>query len=86
MVLQEYTGKLQRAAGLKLLNRFRRKACDDNKGVLVNCCCPGYAKTDMTSYNENATKNTEQGAQTSVWLALLPPGISGPQGIYLADA
>merc|ERR1711990_263448 len=65
---------------------YSKKAREDEQGVLINCCCPGYVKTDMSSHSANATKNTEQGAETSVWLALLPPGLSGPQGTYLADA
>lgn len=41
-------------------------------GVMVNACCPGYVDTDMTSHK--GVKTLEQGADTPVWLALMPPG------------
>ncbi len=42
----------------------------ENKGVLINCCCPGYCKTDM---NEGkGVKSAEEGARTIAMLALLP--------------
>ena len=65
---------------------YARQAEKDQNGVLINCCCPGYVKTDMTRHNANATKKAIEGAKTSQWLALLPPGLPGPQGCYLADA
>ena len=40
----------------------------------------------MSSHSSNATKEPAQGAETSIWLAMLPAGIRGPQGTYLADA
>lgn len=38
--------------------------------VLVNAMCPGYVKTDMTSHR--GVKTVEEGADTAVFLALLP--------------
>lgn len=38
------------------------------RGVLVNCCCPGYVNTDMTK--GGGTKTPDEGAQTPVLLAL----------------
>jgi carbonyl reductase 1 len=38
------------------------------KGVLVNACCPGYVKTDMTK--GGGAKTPDQGAKTPVMLAL----------------
>lgn len=38
------------------------------KGVLVNACCPGYVKTDMT--RGGGAKTPDQGAQTPVMLAI----------------
>ncbi|KAL1301896.1 hypothetical protein AAFC00_006075 [Neodothiora populina] len=38
------------------------------RGVLVNCCCPGYVNTDMTK--GNGTKTIDEGAKTPVFLAL----------------
>jgi len=65
---------------------YAKRADQDKNGVLVNCCCPGYVRSDMTRHNANATKDPTEGASTSLWLALLPPGLPGPQGCYLADA
>lgn len=50
-------------------------------GVMVNACCPGYVDTDMTSHK--GVKTLEQGADTPVWLALMPPG--GPTGKLFAE-
>lgn len=38
------------------------------EGVLINCCCPGYVKTDMT--RGGGAKSPNQGAQMPVMLAL----------------
>jgi len=43
-----------------------------NRGVLVNACCPGYVKTDMT--RGGGAKTPDQGAQTPVMLALQDVG------------
>ncbi|MDA0368153.1 MAG: SDR family oxidoreductase [Proteobacteria bacterium] len=37
------------------------------RGISVNCCCPGWVKTDMGS--KFAMIDVEEGAQTPVWLA-----------------
>lgn len=50
-------------------------------GILVNCMCPGWVKTDMGG--ENAPRTTRQGADTAVWLALLPN--DGPTGLFFRD-
>ena len=39
-----------------------------DRGVLVNACCPGYVKTDMT--RGGGAKTPDQGAQTPVMLAM----------------
>ncbi|OWM90620.1 carbonyl reductase [NADPH] 1 [Punica granatum] len=38
--------------------------------IFVNCYCPGWVKTTMTGWAGNIP--TEHGADTGVWLALLP--------------
>merc|ERR1712228_556266 len=55
-------------------------------GVLVNCCCPGYVKTDMSSHNPRAPKYPVDGCKTSLWLATLSETAEGPQGCILIDA
>ena len=47
--------------------------------VLVNACCPGWCKTDMTS-DPKAPLTAAQGAETPVFLSLLPPG--SPSGEF----
>ncbi|XP_071725056.1 uncharacterized protein [Rutidosis leptorrhynchoides] len=48
----------------------------DGEKIYVNCYCPGWVKTAMTGYSGSIS--TENGADTGVWLALLPElAISG---------
>ncbi len=54
----------------------------ENKGVLINCCCPGYCKTDMNKGRGN--KTPEEGARTIAMLALLPKN-SNINGKFFAD-
>lgn len=42
------------------------------RGVLVNACCPGYVKTDMT--RGGGSKTVDEGAKTPVMLALADIG------------
>ena len=46
--------------------------------VLVNACCPGWCQTDMSSHSGPLT--AAQGAETPVYLALLPP--ASPNGEF----
>ena len=52
---------------------------DDN--VLVNSMCPGWVRTDMGG--PTASRSVEKGAETAVWLAMLPD--SGPTGGFFRD-
>jgi NAD(P)-dependent dehydrogenase (short-subunit alcohol dehydrogenase family) len=49
--------------------------------ILVNSMCPGWVRTDMGG--PNATRGVDQGANTAVWLAMLPHG--GPTGGFFRD-
>lgn len=40
--------------------------------LIINACCPGYCKTDMSSHR--GTKTAEEGARTPAMLAMLPAG------------
>ncbi|CAI0446800.1 unnamed protein product [Linum tenue] len=42
----------------------------DGEKIYVNCYCPGWVKTAMTGWA--GTTSAEDGADTGVWLALLP--------------
>lgn len=49
--------------------------------ILINAMCPGWVSTDMGG--STAPRSVEKGAETAVWLALLPD--DGPQGGYFRD-
>jgi len=50
-------------------------------GILVNSMSPGWVKTDMGG--EQATRSVEEGADTAVWLCMLPS--NGPTGQFFRD-
>lgn len=58
------------AASMCLGRLQLRKAVGER--VLINCCCPGYVKTDMTK--NRGRKDVEQGAKTPIALALADLG------------
>ena len=51
--------------------------------ILVNAADPGWVKTDMAG--PKATKTPDQGAESSVYLALLPNGTTEPHGQFVSD-
>lgn len=53
----------------------------EGSNILINAMCPGWVRTDMGG--PNADLSVEQGADTTVWLALLPD--DGPQGGYFRN-
>jgi len=65
------------------LNALTRMVSAAVKGddILVNSMCPGWVRTDMGG--PNATRGVSQGAETAVWLAMLPHG--GPTGGFFRD-
>ncbi|CAI5528118.1 unnamed protein product [Closterium sp. Naga37s-1] len=50
--------------------------------VFVNACCPGWCATDMSSWR--GRKTAEEGANTPIFLSLLPPEKAGT-GQFYAD-
>ncbi len=53
----------------------------DSYNILVNSVDPGWVRSDMGG--PKATRSLAQGAETAVWLALLPEG--GPTGGFFRD-
>ncbi|XP_072014106.1 carbonyl reductase [NADPH] 3-like [Amphiura filiformis] len=60
--------------GVCALTKIQGEAmlADSREDILVNCADPGWVKTDMSSGTGN--KTTDEGAETLVYVALLPPG------------
>ena len=65
------------------LNAFTRLLAAETaqSGVLVNSVDPGWVRTRMGG--RSAPRSVEQGAETIVWLATLPP--DGPTGEFFRD-
>jgi NAD(P)-dependent dehydrogenase (short-subunit alcohol dehydrogenase family) len=64
-----------------LVRVLARELANDPRRILVNSACPGWVRTRMGG--SAAPRSVEQGAQTPVWLALLPEG--GPTGGFFRD-
>ena len=56
----------------------REIAASGMEDVLINSCCPGWVKTDMAG--DRAPLTPDQGAETPVMLAFLPP--NSPSGEF----
>lgn len=65
--------KLALIAATKVLAR-------ENPGVIINCCCPGSCKTDMSS--QRGTRQPSEGAKNAVLPATMD---DPPTGQYFAD-
>ncbi|XP_077585608.1 carbonyl reductase [NADPH] 1 [Stigmatopora nigra] len=68
---------------LSLIHARRLSKERPNDKILVNACCPGWVRTDMAG--PKATKSPEEGAETPVYLALLPSDASEPHGKFVSD-
>jgi carbonyl reductase 1 len=54
-----------------------------DRDILINAGDPGYVNTDMTSGKGKLT--IDQGAETPLYLALLPAGAKEPRGQYVSE-
>jgi len=72
---EEFTAYRLSKVGLNALTRILAAQTKD-QNILVNTMCPGWIKTRMGGLD--APGSVEEGADTAVWLAMLPDGaVSG---------
>ncbi|XP_049730773.1 carbonyl reductase [NADPH] 1 [Elephas maximus indicus] len=72
--------------GVTVLSRIYARNLSAQRGgdkILLNGCCPGWVRTDMAG--PRATKSPEEGAETPVYLALLPSDADGPHGQFVME-
>ncbi|KAI0210438.1 Carbonyl reductase [NADPH] 3 [Lamellibrachia satsuma] len=72
--------------GVTVMTPIQQAELDADKtrsDLVVNCCCPGYVDTDMSSHK--GPKTIDEGAVTPIYLALLPPDCTEPRGEYVTE-
>lgn len=72
--------------GVTVLTRILARQLDEKRKadrILLNACCPGWVKTDMA--RDQGSRTVEEGAETPVYLALLPPDATEPHGQLVRD-
>ncbi|XP_029640283.1 carbonyl reductase [NADPH] 1 [Octopus sinensis] len=71
--------------GKTAMTIIQQKVLDSEgkEDIVVNACCPGYVDTDMSSHK--GPKTIDEGADTPVYLALLPPNVKEPRGNFVSE-
>lgn len=72
--------------GVSLMTQIQQKDLDIRnleKNILVNCCCPGFVNTSMTGGNHATALTPDEGADTPIYLALLPANVNEPKGCFV---
>jgi len=67
---------------VSFMTQIHQKEMDQaDKNILVNSCCPGFVSTDITG-NQGGI-HVDEGADTPVYLALIPVTATSLKGSYL---
>ncbi|XP_020017525.1 carbonyl reductase [NADPH] 1 [Castor canadensis] len=72
--------------GVTVLSRIHARNLNEQRRgekIFLNACCPGWVRTDMAG--PSAPKSLEEGAETPVYLALLPQDAEGPHGQFVYE-
>lgn len=71
--------------GVTLMSFVQQKQLDSEHkdDIVVNACCPGYVATDMSSHKGH--KTIDEGADTPLYLAMLPHNVKEPRGQMVSD-
>ncbi|ELU11788.1 hypothetical protein CAPTEDRAFT_220349 [Capitella teleta] len=72
--------------GLCMLSSIIQKHFDADStrsDIIINACCPGHVDTQMTDHM--GSKTIDEGAETPLLLALLPPNVSEPRGQFMTE-
>ncbi|XP_077336051.1 carbonyl reductase [NADPH] 1-like [Lithobates pipiens] len=72
--------------GVTVLSRIQARKLKETRkgdGIILNACCPGWVRTDMAG--PNAPKTPDEGAETPVYLALLPESVDSPHGELVSE-
>nr|AFM89434.1 carbonyl reductase [Callorhinchus milii] len=72
--------------GVTVLSKIHARILSRDRpadGILLNACCPGWVRTQMAG--QKAPKSPDEGAETPVYLAFLPPEAKSPHGEYVSE-
>ncbi|XP_002721301.4 carbonyl reductase [NADPH] 3 [Oryctolagus cuniculus] len=72
--------------GVTVLSRILARRLEEKRKadrILLNACCLGWVEADVAG--DHGSRTVEEGAETPVYLALLPPDATEPQGQLVCD-